>query len=586
MNKFYLTHPTAAVARAIETLCLYRANSHSLPVKAVCFLVNRTLAVTAFPVALTAELFLKRLPRLALTPLSFRADPVRSQAKWNSRLDKVQKYALALLFIPLNIYNPSAVSGFFLKNPSSPQEIRPFGVEEIYGKKIDQVYYPSTVEEIQNLVLKAKREKRQISVVGAGMSQGGQTLPPNAQGIAINTKFLNRISFSEDGTMVIAQAGAVWEKIQAEADLRGKSIIVKQASDIFSVGGSIGINCHGWAHDWGSIASTVESIDIIDAEGRLRTLTPQDEEFGCFFGTLGYFGVVVNAKIKLTDNEYLYEKTSVVPLDRFTEEYEQNIKGKDIPLFGGRLILDPLDGSPLREVYMVRYEKDLTAPSQVPPRFTEEAEKGTRLERMALQAIGHLPLSYEKSLISAFWRREAKRMLKGGRISRNEALHPPIKAFNMLRHSRVHTQWLQEYFIKKENLPNFLRFLGSELKANDVRLINATIRPTPQDDISILPYAEQDRYAVVISFSQTKTDREIAKTQSWMQRVNDYVISSGDRYYQAYMPFATQADFEKAYGKEPVDKLRALKRKYDPEHRFGNAHTAKYFDVQPQMQEA
>jgi len=583
MDQFYLTHPVAAVARAIETLCLYRSNSHSLPVKTACFFTNRILGVTAFPLALTAELFLKRLPRLAMAPISFRADPVLGPAKWESRLDKVKKFALGILFTPLNLYNPSALSGFFLKNPPSPQEIRPFGVEEIYGKKVDQIYYPSTVEEVQNLVLKAKQEKKQISVIGAGMSQGPQTIPTESQGIAINMKFLNQISFGGDGTTVTAQSGAVWEKIQAEADLRGKSVIVKQASDIFSVGGSIGINCHGWAHDWGSIASTVESIDIIDAEGRLRTLTPQDEEFGCFFGTLGYFGIVVNAKLKLAENEYLFERTTVVPLDQFTEEYEQNIKGKDIPLFGGRLILDPLDGSPLREVYMVRYEKDPIHSLEKPlPSFAKESEKGTRIERMALQAIGLLPLKYEKSLISSFWHREATRMLKGGKIARNEALHPPIKAFNMLRHSRVHTQWLQEYFIKKENLPNFLRFLGSELKANDVRLINATIRPTPKDSISVLPYAEQDRYAVVLSFSQTKTDKEIAITKSWMRRVHDYVISSGDRYYQAYMPFATQADFEKAYGQETVARLRSLKQKYDPEHRFGNGHTAKYFDVQPQ----
>src|SRR5579872_610588 len=297
MDKFYLTHPAAAVARVIETLCLYRANSRFLPVKAACFLANRILAITAFPLALTAELFFKRLPRLALTPFSFRADPARSQAKWDSRLDKIQKYVLALLCTPLNLYNPSAVSGFFLKNPKYPlQEIRPFGVEEIYGRKVDQIYYPSTVEEVQNLVLKAKQEKKRISVIGAGMSQGEQTIPSNAQGIAINTKFLNQISFGEDGTTVTAQSGAIWEKIQAEADLRGKSVIVKQASDIFSIGGSIGINCHGWAHDWGSVASTVESIDIVDAEGRLRTLTPEDEEFGCFFGTLGYFGIIVKAK--------------------------------------------------------------------------------------------------------------------------------------------------------------------------------------------------------------------------------------------------------------------------------------------------
>lgn len=52
-----------------------------------------------------------------------------------------------------------------------------------------------------------------------------------------------------------AQSGAIWEHIQIEANKRGKSVIVKQASDLFSVRGSIGINCHGWAHKYGAISS-------------------------------------------------------------------------------------------------------------------------------------------------------------------------------------------------------------------------------------------------------------------------------------------------------------------------------------------
>ncbi len=578
MDTFFLTHPSANVALNIEYLTLCKEESDCLKYKFFCDVAGRVLSVTAFPAALTSELLLKRIPRLVSTYVAYRKEPEKYQEKLVSRIDKIKKYGLAILCSPLGLYKPPAVSGFFLKNHSSSTAIRPFGVEAMFGKRVDQIHYPTTIEEIQQLVLKAKAEKKQISIIGAGMSQGQQTVPLEPTAVVINTKKLKEVEFSEDGKTVSAQTGAIWEAIQLEADRRGKSVIVKQASDIFSVGGSIGINCHGWAHDWGSIASTVESIDVVDAEGRLRTFTPQDEEFGCFFGTLGYFGIVVSAKFKLSDNEFLIEKTDVIPLDQFTEEYESHIKGKDIPLFGGRLILDPLEGSPMREVFMVRYEKESSG-SKPNPSLSIEPSRGSRIERMGLQAISHLSTDYEKWLISTFWKREAGRMIQGGKITKNEALHPPIKAFNMLRPSRLHTQWLQEYFIKKENLPNFLRFLGSELKANDVRLVNATIRPTPKDSISILPYAEQDRYAVVISFSQKKTQKEIERTQNWMKRVNDFVISAGDRYYQAYMPFQSREDFEKCYGLEAVENLRKLKQKYDPEHRFGNAHTAKYFDA-------
>lgn len=73
-------------------------------------------------------------------------------------------------------------------------------------------------------------------------------------------------------------------------------------------------------------------------------------------------------------------------------------------------------------------------------------------------------------------------------------------------------------------------------------------------------------------------DAAIAKTKQWIETVNKYVIASNDKYYQAYMPYATKEQFETCYSKEKVENMRCLKAQYDPEHRFGNAHTAKYYD--------
>ena len=45
------------------------------------------------------------------------------------------------------------------------------------------------------------------------------------------------------------------------------------------------------------------------------------------------------------------------------------------------------------------------------------------------------------------------------------------------------------------------------------------------------------------------------------------------------MPFTNKKEFEKCYNPETIQRLRQLKQKYDPQHLFGNAHTAKYFDA-------
>lgn len=580
--KIYNFQPSGFVSREIENILIKGEASNHTSVKIGCQLLSRLASVTLFPLSLSVELIGKRIPKLLVSmPNRNRGDI--SRIKFQKRIDKVEKFCLGLLCSPLGLQSPDSVSGLFLKNPDSSQTIRPFGVEHLYGKPVSCIHRPETVEELQILIKRANQEKKTVSIIGAGMSQGAQTVPNDDSSIVIDTKKLNRIEFEDHNQKVKVQSGAIWEELQLAANQRGKSVIVKQASDLFSIGGSIGINCHGWAHEYGAISSTVTSIDIIDANGDLRTLTPDDELFGCMFGTLGYFGIIVSATFKLADNEYLHEKMAEIHLDQFMEHYKAKIKGKDIPLFGGRLVLDNLEGNPLRKVCMVTYEKEKTEhPTSLPTSdFTAEPKFGTRIQRMALQAFNHLPYLPCRYFIHKFWDMERKAMLTGGRLTRNEALHPPINAFRILHHSNLHTQWLQEYFIKEENLPNFLRFLGAQLKANEVRVINATIRPTPRDSVSVLPYAEQDRYAIVLSFSQEKTDQAIEQTKQWIQCVHEYLIAQGDIYYQAYMPFATREQFEQCYGKERIENMQRLKAKYDPENMFSNGHTQKYFDVNP-----
>lgn len=571
----YLTHPTATLSRGIENLVIYGEHSNRV-VKIGCDMTARIISAIVFPIFLTSELIFKRCPKVIHSV---------GTEKFQQKVDKALGYFLAIIpSIVLGIYSPALVPGFFLKRQKTDREICPFGVERVFGKTIEEpICYPKSIQDVQNCV---RQTSNKISVIGAGMSQGVQTIPKDSKGLVIDTRYLNRIQVNQN-TMTV-EAGATWEQVQLALDQVNKSAIVKQASDLFSIGGSIGINCHGWAHEYGAISKTVQSLKVVDAKGDLRVLnrprqgvplqdlTDDEKLFKCMFGTLGYFGIIVEATLEIVDNEMVTETMVEVDASRFFEVYNQQTPGGRTPLFGGRLTLDMLEGDPLRTICMNGYQK---CEAVVNRPIVKEPKWGTRVQRIGLTLFSHLPDVCVTRFISYFWKQNKAAMSSNQVLTRNEALHPPINMFKMLYHSDLHTEWLQEYFIKQEHLVDFLKFLGKILKENHVRLINATIRPTPKDEISILPYAEQDRYGVVICFAQKKTEAEILKTKTWIEKVNAYLVENQGIFYQAYMPYASKEQFEACYGKERVEQMRELKAHFDPQSVFGNAHTAKYYTV-------
>jgi FAD/FMN-containing dehydrogenase len=573
--------PIAYAARGLEKLLIFTKETENPTLHRIACLSAKAIGLTIVPMCLLAELITEPLFLL-------KAKIQHSKENWDYNIERIDKLALGIFCTPLAILAADAVSYLFLERSSTPKAIRPFGVEKIYGEKIDTaVYQPTSTEEVQKIVLEAKAKQKSIAILGAGFSQGEQTIPTDKKSIALDLRNLKGFEFvpESDHHLVKVKAGTTWEELQKFVNQAGKSVIVKQASDIFSIGGSIGINCHGWEHAFGAIASTVESLEVIDAEGNLRTLSLdapslEDRElFRCMFGTMGYFGVIVSATLRLKDNEMYQEKGVKVPLEEFDSYYKEHIQKNDkIPLLIGRL---RLDGTPLKELYLNTYEsveQDHSKPL-ITPCFEIEPCKGQRINRIFLDAIGHLPDLLFKPLIGWFWSREVKLMEELRIASRNEILHFGLKSFVQMHQSDLYTQWLQEYFISEENLPSFLEYLGKVLEKNGVRLLNASIRPTPKDEISILPYAEKNRYAIVLSFHQLKTKQAIEATKKWIQEVHQELLSKKDKWYQAYMPFASQEEFIACYGKDRIEKMRELKKKFDPENRFSSKHTYKYYDA-------
>src|SRR5665213_1189456 len=100
---------------------------------------------------------------------------------------------------------------------------------------------------LRDLLVVARDQHLRIAIAGARHSMGGQTIYP--RGLQLNMLPHNAMTFDAQRQLLHVQAGARWADVIKYLDPLGKSVAIMQASNDFSVGGSLSVNCHGWQFD-------------------------------------------------------------------------------------------------------------------------------------------------------------------------------------------------------------------------------------------------------------------------------------------------------------------------------------------------
>jgi FAD/FMN-containing dehydrogenase len=533
----------------------------------------RTISVTVFPLFAVIDACVNLIEAAKTRLYSHLAKTSIDKKKYRLQSDQFiqteRKCLRGFLAALAGLISPDLVTHHFLPENRSEGVIAAGGK---YHFAPGHEVYPTSLTQVQALVRKADRENKKISIAGAHMSQSKDTLPVTSHSISLNMQRLNAVKINVEKQTAIVQAGATWKDVQAAANPHGLAIKVMQASNVFSIGGSLGVNCHGWDHRTGTLAETVRSLTIVDAMGKVQVLTPQDERFGLVIGGHGFFGVIIEAELELAQNDALVTWGEKVAPKDYAQYFQEKILPNDnhvMHLY--RLSLDP--DHLLKEGVAVSYSrktKQFKMPGLgVSATLIDEPLKGTRTDRILVHMARCL-----KFVRKSYWTQESQKILKDERILRNAHMRPPIRgAFS---ESRADAEWLQEYFVKAKDLAPFLDKLSQTLMDNKVSLFNASVRYVKQDNISALPYAKgEDHFAVVLFFNQSLAADEIEKTKAWVQEIINYLIECGGTYYLPYQHFATPEQFCQSY--PGVEHVMEMKDKYDTRRLFDNGLYADYF---------
>ncbi len=154
--------------------------------------------------------------------------------------------------------------------------------------------------------------KRGVIARGLGRSYGDNA--QNGGGLVIDMSRLNAIhSISGDTKLADLDAGVNLDQLMKAALPFGLWVPVLPGTRQVTIGGAIACDIHGKNHhSAGSFGNHVRSMDLLTANGEVRTITPSgpdsadSELFWATVGGNGLTGIILRATIEMTPTETAY----------------------------------------------------------------------------------------------------------------------------------------------------------------------------------------------------------------------------------------------------------------------------------------
>lgn len=426
---------------------------------------------------------------------------------------------------------------------------------------IKKLHSPSTIQELGAIVTTAQNP---IAVAGGRFSQGGHIWYQN--GIVIDMTKLNRIiACDPDAKTITVQAGARWRDIQRHIIPLNLSVKVMQSYNDFTVGGSLSVNAHGRDIAYGPLVDSVVSIKVMFADGVIvaASRTENADLFKGVIGGYGALGIIIEATLSLTDNYPVERSLSKMSIAQYKQFFYENIyQNKAVALHNANLYPDECN-----DVLAITWYKT-TKPVTIAAALVDH-EQSFLSELILQKVLAYVPGAKDMRLYAEqhYMHGDNPVVWRNYEMSATVAsLEPYTRAFT--------TTILQEYFIPVDALEAFVDHIRHVIEKYGVNVLNISIRYVPQDNETILSYARQDCFSLVLFINMLNNDSSYYYVKHWTRSLINKALELQGTYYLPYQLFATRHQFESAY--PGFGALRALKQQYDQQQRFSNSFLQKY----------
>jgi FAD/FMN-containing dehydrogenase len=434
-------------------------------------------------------------------------------------------------------------------------------VTGLYSVEVAQVARPTTTRQLSALIAAWPAK---VAVGGGRYSMGGQVAVKG--GLHVDMRSMNGLVWVRaHEKLVRVQAGTRWRDLQDTLDPLNLAVKTMQSYANFTVGGSVSVNVHGRYVGHGPVGHSVRALQLVRADGSIveASATENSDLFHAAIGGYGSVGVITEVELEVAENTRIERVAMHVPLARYVEHFEASVRTDVNSVLHNADLLPPAFDAPFSVTWR-KTEKALTDTARLTPRGQRYG-----FEQNAIWAVTELPEG------ARLWSAVIHPLLDGKPIVKwlnNEASLDVAELEPRTR--RISTYALQEYFVPGRNFLSFATGMAAILRAFDTEVLNVSIRHSPADRVSVMPWAREDVFSFVLYYKQRTHLAARDKVGQWTRTLIDLTLANEGRYYLPYQLHATREQFERAYPEAAA--LRSIKRATDPTAKFTNELWAKY----------
>jgi FAD/FMN-containing dehydrogenase len=453
------------------------------------------------------------------------------------------------------------------------RECEPPLVNDIHSQlnstRVLEIVQPRSIEDVQNIVRSARKNRKPISVAGGRHAMGGQQFGTDT--ILIDVRKLNKpLDLDRERAILSVESGIEWPELIdhylaiQHGEVQPWGIAQKQTgADRLTMAGTMAANAHGRGLKMKPFISNVESFVLVDAAGAARTCsrTENIELFRLVHGGYGLFGIVTSVRLRLVPRKKIERVVEIKTVDDLAAAFEK--RSSDGFEFGDFQFSVERDSDDFLHKGVFSCYRPVPMETPIPPAQKQLSDENWR----QLLYLAHIDPK------KAFQKYADYYLSTNGQVYWSDTHQLSIYPDNYHREidAKLHAPYsasevIGEIDVPRPLLKGFSDEVREDFRKNKVDLIYGTVRLIERDDESFLPWAKQPYACTIFNLHTVHNPGGVQKTGDAFRRLIDMAIRRGGSYYLTYRRDATRRQIESCYP-QFAEFLR-LKKKYDPEERF------------------